>query len=152
MASYPQRAWRHLRVLSGIPLLALALGTGDAEGKSIERDIGTGAAKKTTARATAVPDPRQTPPVDAHGAGARNHDPCCSDDPPVPRARTEAAKPDTRITPASGRASSPIRVGTEGNGAARPEKQARDSRIVPRRPAGEQRRGGAGALIGLTFA
>lgn len=150
--SYPQRAWRHVRVMSGIPLLAFALGTGDAGAKSIERDIGTGASKKTPARTAAAPDTRQTPPVVAPGAGSRNHDPCCSDDPPVPRARTEAAKPDARVTPAAGRAPSPGQLVPSGvNGATRAEKQARDSRIVPRPPAGEQRRGGVGALIGLTF-
>ena len=147
--SYPQRAWRYLRVMSGIPLLALALGAGGSQAKSIERDIGTGAAKKSSPRAAAAQDNRPTAPAETPGVGARNHDPCCSDDPPVPRARSEASKP---VAPATGRAASPARMGPEGNGATRPEKQARDSRIVPRPPAGEQRRGGVGALIGLTFA
>ena len=148
--SNPLRRWWHIGIVSGVPLLALALGTGDAESRSLERNIGAGASRKPATPATIMPETRKPGAVEDPRVGTRNHDPCCSDEPPVPRARTAEPNTGPRGTPA---ASPPPAAGSEDRrGSVRAEKRPRDNRIVPRAPAGEQRRGGVGALIGITFA
>ena len=151
--SSPLRRWWHIGIMSGIPLLALALGTGDASSRSLERNIGAGASKKPAAPATAGPETRKPAAVEPTRLGTRNHDPCCSDEPPVPRAHTAEPVTRSRGTPAAGPPPAQTPAGSdEHRGAVRAEKRPRDTRNAPRAPAGEQRRGGVGALIGITFA
>jgi hypothetical protein len=151
--SNPLRRWWHIGIMSGVPLLALAFGAGDADSRSLERNIGAGASRKPAAPATAGMETRRPGAVEAPRAGARNHDPCCSDEPPVPRAREAEPGTGPRGTPAAGPAPAHTPAGSvDRRGSVRAEKRPRDNRIVPRSPAGEQRRGGVGALIGITFA
>jgi len=147
-----RRSW-HIGIMSGIPLLALALGTGDADSRSLERNIGAGASRKPAAPATTAPETRRPRAVESPRVGTRNHDPCCSDEPPVPRAR--AAEPITGSRGAPAAAPPPARTpagSDDRRGSVRAEKRPRETRNAPRAPAGEQRRGGVGALIGITFA
>lgn len=137
----PRPSW-HLGIVGGIPLLALALSTGDAT----ERNAPAVATRKPAAPATAGP-------VDASRARARSHDPCCSDEPPVPRARVAEPATGTRVMRATDPTASPSRtVSDDRRGGARLAKRPKDGRIPPRSKTGEQRRGGVGALIGITFA
>ncbi len=98
--SKPRRlSWR-LGVVGGIPLLALAMGTGDAPARSLEGHVGSGTAREPAVR------------TQSHARG----------------------KPDVRPRG--------VRV----------EKRSGNDRIAPRSTSGEQRRGGVGTLIGITFA
>ncbi|MGH7730779.1 MAG: hypothetical protein ACRENJ_05945, partial [Candidatus Eiseniibacteriota bacterium] len=56
--SHPLRTWWRIGLMGGIPLLAFALGTGDTDARSLERNTGAGAAKKAAVR-SAGPDTRQ---------------------------------------------------------------------------------------------
>lgn len=147
-----RRSW-HIGIMSGIPLLALALGTGDADSRSLERSTGAGASRKPAAPATAGPEKRRPGAPETRRVGTRNHDPCCSDEPPVPRARAAEPITGSRGTPAVGPppAHTPAAL-DDRRGSVRAEKRPRETRTAPRPPAGEQRRGGVGALIGITFA
>jgi hypothetical protein len=155
--SSPIRRWWHVGVAGGIPLLALALGTGEADARSIEREIGSGAAQKAAAQKSVAPENRKGVPVEDRSIGTRNHDPCCADDPPVPRARVGSAAPESRTTPATVPPQPSVRSGPPTAPDARPTgvrsvKRASEIKTVPRPKPGEQRRGGVGALIGITFA
>jgi hypothetical protein len=159
--SNPNRRWWHIGVAGGIPLLALTLGTGDAGARSIEREIGSGAALKAATQKSATPEKRKGAPVEDRSVGTRNHDPCCADDPPVPRARAGDATTGSRATPAtvppqpSVRSASPAGSPTAPDArptGTRPVKRASEIKSAPRSKPGEQRRGGVGALIGITFA
>jgi len=154
----PLRSLCHVGIMSGIPLLALALGTGDAPARSLDRSIGAGASRKTAAPATAASSPSRTQAAETWRAGTRNHDPCCADDArtPIAPAGTPAA-----VSPAAGpreaAVSSPSDPHLRGKsevrrGGTRVEKRSSDPRLAPRSAPGEQRRGGVGALIGITFA
>lgn len=156
--SNPQRPWWHIGVAGGIPLLALALGTTDAGARSLEREIGSGAAQKSAAARPAGSEPRKSAPVEARTPAARNHDPCCADEPPVPRARGGVPTTDARVAPAtvppqpSTRSVSPGSSPELRPGGARPVKRAINSKPAPPSRPGEQRRGGVGSLFGITFA
>ena len=159
--SIPQRPWWHIGVVGGIPLLALALGTGEADARSLERDIGSGATQKSAAPKSAAPQTRKAVPVEARTVGARNHDPCCADEPPVPRARVGTTTTDSRVAPAAVPPQPSARSASPGTSPGAPDvrpagarsvKRAGDAKQVPRSKPGEQRRGGPGALIGITFA
>ncbi len=159
--SNPLRRWWHLGVAGGIPLLALALGTGEAGARSLEREIGSGAAQKGTAARSAATENRKAAPVNAPPVGTRNHDPCCADEPPVPRARVGAPSSQSRIAPAPGSAQPSLRGASPSASPGTPEirptgarslKRGGEGKPVPRHKPGEQRRGGVGSLIGITFA
>ena len=157
--SNPLRPLWHVGIMSGIPLLAIALGTGDAPARSLDRSVGAGASRKAAAApATAGSSTGRTQAAETWRAGARNHDPCCADDArtPIAPAGTPAA-----VSPAAGpreaAVSSPSDSHPRGKsevrrGGTRIEKRTSDPRLTPRSTPGEQRRGGVGALIGLTFA
>ena len=98
--SNPRRPSWHFGVLGGIPLLALALGTGDAAAGSLQGHVGSGTS--------------QQPPM-----------------------RTQ-----THV-----RGKSDVR-----RGGVRVEKRSGNGKLAPRSTPGEQRRGGVGTLIGITFA
>ena len=98
--SNPRHPLWHIRVLGGIPLLVLALGTGDAPARSPQGYVGSGAAQK--------------PPVRTQS---------------YVRGRSDARRGGVRV-----------------------DKRPGDVRIAPRPSSGEQRRGGVGTLIGITFA
>lgn len=157
--SSPLRRWWHFGVAGGIPLLALALGAGNSEARSVERDIGSGAGQKTSAQKATTPENRKAVPAESRSAGARNHDPCCAEDPPVPRARVGGTTTESRVAPATAPPQSSVRGTAPGASPATPEVRPtgirsvkRDGRAVPPWKQGEQRRGGVGGLIGITFA
>jgi hypothetical protein len=152
--SSPLRRWWHFGVAGSIPLLALALGAGDGDARSIERDIGSGASQKTaaqksTAQKSATPENAKAVPADSRSVGARNHDPCCGDEPPVPRARV-GAPADSRVAPAITQPQPAVRGTSPSASPIRSVK--RDGKAAPPAKQGEQRRGGVGSLIGITFA
>lgn len=151
------RSWLRIGIAGGIPLLALALGTGDGDARSIERDIGSGAGQKSTPPRTAAHETRAAEPDQGRPAGARNHDPCCEDEPPVPRARAGAATNGASEAPAAVPPAPAVRDATPGApevlpSGTRPVKRALNGRVPPRARPGDQRRGGVGALFGITFA
>lgn len=98
--SNPRHPSWNIGVLGGIPLLALALGTGDAPARSLAGCVGSGSVQVPTVR------------TQFHARG--HHD---------------------------------VR-----RGGVRVEKRSGDVRIAPRPTSGGGRRGGVGALIGITFA
>lgn len=155
------RRWWQLGVAGGIPLLALALGAGEADARSLEREIGSGAGHRNAPQKTAAPEHRKGTPADARPIGARNHDPCCADEPPVPRARAGDATRESRGTPATAPSQPAVRGTPHSASPAAPElrptgirsvKRAGDGKVAPPVKQREQRRGGVGALIGITFA
>lgn len=152
----PMRPLWHVGVLSGIPLLALALGTGDATARSLERNTGVGASRKPAAPAAAAATGSTTSrarEAETWGAGTRNHDPCCADDAQAPGARAGSPAPVPREAAVTSDPDSHPRVRPDvRRGVIRVEKRSSDPRLAPRSTPGEQRRGGVGALIGLTFA
>jgi hypothetical protein len=159
----PLRSLCHVGIMSGIPLLALALGTGDAPARSLDRSVGAGASRKTAAPATAGSSTGRTQAAETWRAGTRNHDPCCADDArtPIAPAGSPATGSREAVSPATGpreaAVSSPSDSHPRGKsdvrrGGTRVEKRSSDPRLAPRSTPGEQRRGGVGALIGLTFA
>ena len=164
--SSPLRRWWHFGVAGSIPLLALALGASDGDARSIEREIGSGAsqksaAQKSAAQKTAAPENRKAVPAESRSVGARNHDPCCADEPPVPRARV-GAPAESRVAPATTSPQPAVRgTSPSATPAAPPTPEARptgirsvkrDGKAAPPAKQGEQRRGGVGSLIGISFA
>ena len=143
----------HVGVMSGIPLLAFALGTGDAAGRSLERNVGSGASRKSAAPAATGSTTARAKAAETWRAGARNHDPCCADDGPPPGTRAGTPAAGSREPTLSAPSDSPSGAKSDvRRGGVRVEKQPGKTRIAPRSTPGEQRRGGVGALIGITFA
>jgi len=165
--SNPLHPLWHVGIMGGIPLLALALGTGDAPARSLDRSIGVGASRKTAAPTTTGSTTGRTPAAETWRPGTRNHEPRCEDDAGTPGARAgspatgspgggsrEAASPasgmrEAAVSPTDAHAPAKSEV---RRGGTRVEKRSSDPRLAPRPTRGEQRRGGVGALIGLTFA
>ena len=155
--SSPLRRWWHFGIAGSIPLLALALGASDGDARSIEREIGSGAAQKSSAQKAAAPESRKAAPAESPSVGTRNHDPCCADEPPVPRASV-GVPAERRVAPTAAPSQPSVR-GTSPSATPAPETRPtgirsvkRDGKAAPPSKQGEQRRGGVGALIGITFA
>ena len=149
----PLRPLWHVGIMSGIPLLALALGTGDAAARSLERNIGAGASRKPAAPTAAGSTTGRAGAVEGWRAGTRNHDPCCADDGRTPGSAVGTPAAGSReMTPSVPQDSHARGRSVVRRGGVRVEKRSGDTRVAPRSTPGEQRRGGVGALIGITFA
>jgi hypothetical protein len=147
---------RRLAALGGIPILALVLGAGDLTARPAERGVhsGTPAPARRAGGRRAV---ERTLPTDMSepatrcGTGGGSAD--ATNDPVAPPPPSAPPPAGSREITAAGRAAPEVRGRTgDRRGNTRAGKPAGDGRILPRSKSGDPRRGGVGALIGITFA
>lgn len=150
--SNPSRHVWHIGAVGGIPLLALALGAGDLDARSLERTSGTRAARDCGGQAaTGMETCAGTTAAQNTAPGVATS--CGQASPSAPSQDPGLSVAGPRPAPAAGR--TPAQ--TRGKASAKPGgnrlmRRSGDGRVAPPTQSDEPRRGGVGTLIGITFA